>query len=395
MTTPRTAPRRGASTRAGFTLVEMIVSISIYGIVFAIAIGFVATQNNLFHRGMDKMNALQNMRYAMASLETDIPALGTNVPTIQPSLVYAGSNIIAFTGDYASNIANDVFAAYIDLGAPTGQVTVPNPSITLPTTSYTWPDTLYLSSAGTRSPAELLMYWFEADTSTARSDDFVLFRQINAATPEPLARNLLRQDTLPFFQYMRRQDFASAPSSLAEIPNSALPIIHTSTYHRVSADTAASALADSIRAVRVTFQATNGLTGDNERIVAARRMIAMPNAGFELMRTCGDEPILGPPLVALPVDLGGGNCVSQLTWNAATAETMGERAVARDVIYRQSLPIGTDWGDPYVSIPAGLATYQYDDHGVVSGETYQYAIAAQDCTPLLSSLEQSALVIIP
>ncbi len=386
---------RAMRNESGFTLIEMIVAIMIYGIVFAIGIGFVASQNNLFHRGLDRMTALQNMRYALSSLETDIPSLGTNVPTVQPSLVYAGSNIIAFTGDYASNVANDVFAAYIDLGAPNGQVTAPDPSITLPTTAYSWPDTLYLSSAGTRSPAELLMYWFEADTTTARSDDFVLFRQINSASPEPLARNLLREDTLPFFQYFRRRDPATAASTLEEVANSALPIIHTSTFHRVSADTAASALADSIRAVRVRFRSTNGLTGSNERIVSARRLIAMPNAGFELMRTCGDEPILGDTLGAVLFDLGGGNFVSRLTWNAATDETMGERDVARYVVYRQAVPIGTDWGDPLVSIPAGLANYQYDDAAVTSGEIYQYAIAAQDCTPLLSTLESSPLVIIP
>ena len=84
------ADRRSPGRAAGFTLVEMIIAIMIYGIVFAIGIGFVASQNNLFHRGLDRMTALQNMRYALSSLETDIPSLGTNVPTVQRWLIYAG-----------------------------------------------------------------------------------------------------------------------------------------------------------------------------------------------------------------------------------------------------------------------------------------------------------------
>lgn len=389
----RTTP---PSSEAGFTLVEMIIAIMIYGIVLAAGIGFVAMQNTLFHRGLDRMTALQNMRYALSSLETDIPSVGTNVPTVQPHLIYAGADVLAFTGDYASNVANDIFASYIDLGAPNGEVTVPDPSITIPNSGgFTWPDTLYLTTAATRSPAELLIFWFEPDSSTARTDDYVLFRQVNNKRPEPLARNILQQGTTPFFQYLRRVDFTSAPSALAMIPDADLPIAHTSVFHRVPADTAASAIADSIRAVRVTLRSTNGLSGDAERIVAASRMIDMPNAGFSLMQTCGDEPILSASFNATLVDLGGGDYVARLTWVAAVDEVAGELDVARYVIYRQKLPLSTDWGDPYLSIPAGLANYTYDDGLIASGETYEYALAAQDCTPLLSSLETSPLVVVP
>lgn len=383
------------NAKAGFTIVEMVIAIAIYGIILAAGIGFVATQNTMFNRGLDRMTALQNLRYALNSLETDIPSLGTNLPTVQPGLIYADEDVVAFTGDYASNIANDVFAAYIDLGAPNGQVTVPSPSITIPNSSFTWPDTLYLSSAGTRSPAELLMFWFRPDSTTARSDDFILFRQVNDGASEPLARNLLQVDSTPFFSYMRRVDPASSASTLAAVPSGSLPISHSSTFHRVPADTAASALSDSVRAIRVTFRSTNGLTGTAERVVSATRLIAMPNAGFELMQTCGDEPIMGDTLGAQLVDMGSGSYVARLTWNAAVDETSGELDVARYVLYRQSTPITADWGDPYLSIPAGLPNYQYDDPAISSGQTYQYALAAQDCTPMLSTLETSPFVIVP
>jgi len=379
----------------GFTLIEMIISILIYGIVLAVGVGFVATQNRMFQRGLDRMTALQNMRYALTSLETDIPTLGTNVPTPQPTLVYANANVLAFSADYASNIANDVFASYIDLGAPNGQVTVPNPSINIPTTAVNWPDTLYLATTGARSPAEFLLYWFQADTTTARNDDFVLFRQINNGTPEPLARNLLAAaNGDPFFTYLRRQTPVSASATLVSVPAGSLPLRHTSRFHLVPADTGASALSDSVRAVRVAFRSTNGLTGAQERIVGTRRTIEMPNAGFTLMQTCGDAPIFGQLLTATLVNLGGAFEV-QLSWPAATDETAGERDVARYVIYRQSWPLATNWGDPYASIPAGLANYSYTDAAVTPLTTYRYAISAQDCTPMQSTLAQSIDIVVP
>lgn len=383
------------TNQGGFTLIELIVSLMIFGIVLAAGIGFVATQNRMFQRGLDRMTALQNLRYALNALETDLPTLGTNVPVQQPTLVYASATAIAFSADYASNIANDIFASYIDLGAPNGQVTAPNPTITIPTSTFNWPSTTYLNTSGTRSPAELIIYWFALDGTTARTDDYVLWRQINNGTAEPVTRNILQNGTTPFFSYLERNDFVNAASTLTAVPAGALPLRHTSTFHRVSADTAASARADSVRAVEVTFRSTNGLTGTNERIVAASRMIALPNAGFELLRTCGDEPIMGGTLGAVLVDLGGGVWAVRLTWVAAVDEIAGERDVARYVIYRQATPITANWGDPYLSIPAGFATYQQDDAAVAPATTYRYAISAQDCTPMLSTLVQSPLVTIP
>ncbi|HKJ02946.1 MAG TPA: hypothetical protein VJ997_10840, partial [Longimicrobiales bacterium] len=46
------------------------------------------------------------------------------------------------------------------------------------------------------------------------------------------------------------------------------------------------------------------------------------------------------------------------------------------------------WGDPFLSIPSGSSSYQYDDASVKPDSTYQYIHAAQDCTPSLSPLSQ-------
>lgn len=378
------------------TLIEMVISLLIYGIVVAGALGFAATQNTALHKGLDIMRSLQNARYALRAMETDLITLGTNLPGAQPALVAAGRDVIVFNADYASNVANDVFAAYIDPDAPAGQVTAMSPRITLPNTSFQYPDSLYKTTAGTRSPGETLMFYFQADASTARTDDYALYRRVNSGTVELLARDLLpAAGGTPFFRYFRRRDFVSAASIIDSISDAALPIWHKAPIHLSLADTGSSALTDSIRAVRVSFRASNGLVGADERLVSVSRVITFPNAGLGTFSTCGDEPQLGTGINAAVVAVGTGDYHVLLTWSPATDEAGGEGDVARYVIYRQQVGGSSDWGDPYLSIPAGQASYEYTDEGVASGELYKYALAAQDCTPKLSGLTTSATVVIP
>ncbi|GMV04548.1 MAG: hypothetical protein AMXMBFR53_08280 [Gemmatimonadota bacterium] len=380
----------------GMTLIEVVIATLIYGIVLAAAIGFAARQNTAFHRGLDVMRALQNGRYALTTLETDLITLGTNLPGAQPGLAVADVDVIAFNADYASNIANDVFASYIDPDAPTGQVTALRSAISVPNTGFTYPDTFYLTTAGTASPGETILFWFTPDTSTTRSDDYALYRQVNNAEAEMVSRYLLpASDGTPFFRYFQRKDFPSQASIIDSIAASRLPIRHKAKVHMSPADTGTSALTDSIRAVRVSFRASNGLEGDDERTVEVSRVIAFPNSGLGTFSTCGDEPILGTGLGRALVDMGGGKWGVRLTWAPATDETGGEQDVARYVIYRQENIIGSDWGDPYLSVPAGQTAYEFLDEAVASGRTYQYALSAQDCTPTLSELAPSALVIVP
>mgnify|MGYP001950835591 CR=1 FL=1 len=52
-------------------------------------------------------------------------------------------------------------------------------------------------------------------------------------------------------------------------------------------------------------------------------------------------------------------------------------------------------GVPFVAVPAGAASYGYTDATVDSAGVYEFAVAAQDCTPTLSSLTSSGWVAIP
>lgn len=373
------------------TLVELLVALTIFGVVISTSVAFMARQNSAFQNGVHRLVTLRNLRYAIGSLSQDLETLGTNVPSGQPALFYADEDVLAFSSDYATNIAHDPFAVYHDPDAPSGQVAAPTSGFSIPNSSASIPDTTYESAPGIRSPAEILLFFVVEDSSTTRSDDYLLMRQVNNNRPETIARNLQRSGTDPFFSYEYLADDGSGDLELTALPDSLIPIRHSATFHLSAADTGASALADSVRAVRVRFAATNGLTGDEEETAELERLIPLPNAGFGKLVTCGSSPLLGAGLLAGVVTLPGGETAVDLAWSAAIDETGGEEDVVGYVIWRREAGT-TDWGEPYRSIPAGTAPYTYQDAAIATGTTYEYALAAQDCTPSLSSLAVSTTV---
>ena len=103
------------------------------------------------------MNALQNGRYAVNALEKDVRTLGMGVVDRQPSLVYAGPDVLAFNADYASADRNDTDAVYVDEDVPVGQreAVTRGGRFVVPMTSFSYPDSNYYDG-DSNSPAETL-----------------------------------------------------------------------------------------------------------------------------------------------------------------------------------------------------------------------------------------------
>lgn len=368
------------------TLVEVLIALILFGIVTTAAFGFLGSQNESFSRGTERMDVLQNLRFAVNLVEQEVRTAGVNTVEEQPLLVYAGESVIAFNSDLTTNLPNDPFAVYYDPDAPGGAVTAMTLAqrTTLPGTSFGYPDSAY-SRSGTNSAAETVTLFFEPDPTTTRTDDFRLMRQVNDREPDLVSRDLLPTDGAPFFQYYWSTTTSAGAPTVDVVPQDSLPLAHSVPLHGSAADTAPAARIDAVRGVRVQFTATNGLAGADERQRAITRLIRLTNSGVVRRRVCGDRPILGTALTATPATQPGGVKVIELTWNRATDEAGGERDVVRYVIWRR-LSTETEWGDPYVSIPAGQASYTWTDSRVVDTSSYVYALAAQDCTPLQSSL---------
>lgn len=387
----------GLGRERGMTLVEMLLALFIFSFVMAGALAFLRAQSRSFSLGSERVAMYQNTRYALTEMEKDLRTAGAGTADNQPQLVYAGTNVVAFNANYWTNTPGDIFAVYYNPDAPDSavQALTQTQKMTIPLTAFGYPDTSYAFGPG-NSPAETIIFYFTPDTTTARADDYVLYRQVNNLAPELVSRNILQTSGVPFLQYYSLHTPAGGgQASLVQVPAANLPLMHTVKIHLALNDTGPAARIDSVRAVRVSFTETNGRSAPAERLRTISRMIRLPNAGLVNKKDCGDPPILGSPLfVAAYVVVSGAPAV-KLTWNPATDEYSGKKDIDRYVIWRR-LSADPDWGDPQVSIPSGNLSYLFTDaDGITSGSQYYYALAAEDCTPSLSSQAVSNLVTIP
>lgn len=378
--------------RPGMTLLEMLMALLVFTVVLAGAMSFIIANNQAFSAGIARLGMVQNYRFAANALETDLATVGTGIVAGQPFLVYADTNVISFNADYASRLENDIFAVYRDPDLPDAAVgaLTPDRAISFPS-GFTYPDSAYRIGTS-NSPAETITFFFAPDTTTPRTDDFVLMRQVNDLAPEVVSRNLLRAPGRPFFEYQRIVAPENADPYVAAVPVGQLPLAHTIALHGSPADTGAAALIDNVRGVRVSFTTFATTPDGTEQRRTVHRLIRFPNAGLSSLNICGERPLLGTSLALNVVTLASGEPGIELAWNAATDETGGEQDVIRYVIFRGVQP-NPDAGDPYLSIPAGLNSYVYVDGGVTPGVTYYYALAAQDCTPSLSEVTRAQITV--
>ena len=384
--------RRQLSER-GLTLIEMLIALTVFSVVLAGALAFLRAQGRSFTLGSQRSAMLQNSRFAFDELEKDLRTAGAGAPDIQPAMIYAGPNVVAFNANYATRTPGDVFAVYYDPDVPIGAADAARRSdrFTIPTTTVAYPDTDYLQGGLINSPAETITFFFAPDSTTSRSDDYILYRQVNNTAPELVARGILQTGAVPFLQYYAQVMVAGSPV-IQQVPNGTLPLQHSVPVHLAINDTGPAARIDSVRAVLVSFSVTNGLSGSSERRRPLSRYIRLPNVGLSNKQTCGDPPILGTGIAAA---WNPATTAVDLTWNAAVDELAGERDVVRYVVWRKSVS-DSSWGDPFLSFPpAGTPTYLYSDHDVTSGSKYVYGLAAQDCTPANSNLVASAEVDVP
>ena len=371
--------------RAGFSMIELIVALGIFSVLMATTLGFYRQQGQAFSEGNEQMAVMQNLRFGMNALEQNLRTAGIGVPAKQPVVVYAAEDVFAFNANYASRTGDDFFAVYHDPELdPLAASAVTQPrQFTIPRSSFAYPEVSYQGGFG-NSPAETIIFFFEADASTERSDDYALYRQVNDQAPELLARHLVATAE-PFFSYFVR-DNTQTGSPVTKVSTSSLPGAHEEPVHGGPSDTGPTAWVDSIRAVQVSFGATTAGFGGSGSQRTIRRLIRLPNAGVELLRTCGVRPLLETALIATgvpPTAEDPGHVVLQ--WGPAVDETSGEQDVLRYVLWRR--PAGSAiWGDPLTSISPGSTMYTHTDQSAVADQLYEYAVAAQDCTPQYSEL---------
>lgn len=381
---PRERIRRG-----GFTLIEIMISVTVLLLVFAMTLPLFRTQVQALGSTAGRSDAQQNVRFALSTIERQIRVAGAGVADAQPLLVQADPFAVTFNADYASRdtaAEGGAFGAvYYDPDLPVGSTMSMTPAqqVTLPLSSVVWPTTSYYRTGGPPSAAETISFWVAPDNSPGSNGRYALFRRVNAMPIDTLARGIVLDPLTPPFTYQ----YIDAAGTVQTIPAASLPAFHVA-VHGAPNDTAGSALTDQIRFLKVhligTFIERDGTT--TQRI--ADTSIRLLNAGLLNHATCGDPPVFGQTVTAVATT---GKVT--LNWAPATDEYGGEKDVEKYVIYRR-LPTSA-FADPLASIPAGLAAYSFSDTQVSSGNTWVYGVAAEDCGGQFSPLSLSSQVTVP
>ena len=183
-------------TRHGFSLVELLIAMTMLLAITAAAWSLFQSQSSSFRANIDRWEMVQNARTAMEGSARVIRTMGAGTTPGQPILVYGGDDVLAFNSDYVEADTTDMrWAAYFNPDAPAGETeawdaaaatVIPNSS-----PAYTYPSQTYSQANGAASPAETYMLYFAPDVSTARPDDYVLYQRVNNGTPEVVAHNIL------------------------------------------------------------------------------------------------------------------------------------------------------------------------------------------------------------
>jgi Tfp pilus assembly protein PilW len=390
-----TSHRSSFRARRGFTIAEMLLSMALMLAVFGLSTQLFRRQSNAVSTQAGRLDAQQNSRFALSVLDRELRVAGVGVVDAQPLLVMAGPTALTFNADLVAIDTGDLGAVYIDADADSAAADVMRTSnkITLPGTSKQYPDSTYMQNVGVPSLAETISYWLSRDSTSTRSNEYVLFRRVNTRPPRVVARGIIYNSTDTIFQYFK----GDTTGTLTPVSPALLPIVHTAPVHGSSADTARSALTDSVRQVKVQFTSLYHDPKTNKDIL--RRMqqtIRLMNAGLIHHTTCGNPPLSVATNVSVTV--ANGSTVPQtfvtVSWTPSVDDGAGEKDVERYAIYRR-LSGATSFDEPFASVPGGNSSYSFKDTDVLSGQTWIYGVAAQDCTPLSSPIGASSPITIP
>jgi prepilin-type N-terminal cleavage/methylation domain-containing protein len=387
--------KRQSNQPAGFTLVELMVSLVMLSLVMGATISLLRQQTRTFRISGERLELSQNMRYAVSTIDRALRTTGAGVANQQPMFVYGGNDVVAFNSNF-THVNQDGCAVNINPDAPVGSFEIlPLVSAyTLPNTAFNYPAMTYTS---TTCLAETIVFYFRPDSSTtADPNDFVLMEKVNAMPAELVAKNLYAFPGRPFFQYFVHPASLLVPPALrdslviAGVPGSGivLPISHSVAIHGsptdVPGDPSNSFLADSVKAVRINIRVGNGLTGAEQRLRDVSTVVGLPNNGLVQLKDCGTAPLLNGALTVTP-NLAGNPPSVTLDWPASFDEAAGETDINQYNIYRRELA-DPAFGSTLLTIPAGQPPpYLFVDNGVIPGTDYVYAVGAQDCTPTESA----------
>ncbi len=378
------------SRREGVTLIEMMIAIVLFVLVFGLAVPFFRYQARSVSASAGRLDALQNARYAQSAIDRDLRISGIGITQAQPMIVQADGFAVTFNADLATKDINDPMSIYYDADMDSSGTDAMNNAskVTLPRSAVAYPDSNYMNGA-IASAAETVQYWLTRDSSATRTDQYILYRRVNALPQKIVAKGIIVPAGTNFFQYMK----PNGVGGLDSIRASKLPLFHSAPIHGSPADTAVSALTDSIRVVRMTV---TGLYNDPDKGAIMKTVVSstkLLNAGMSRSTVCGDLPIPVVSATATRFPAFGVPTKVTIAWSASLDQDAGEKDVGRYMVFKKKTG-STDWGSPIADLAASQANYTLDDTTLPSG-TWVYGVVAQDCSPANSAVTSTGAINVP
>jgi type II secretory pathway pseudopilin PulG len=384
------ATTRGAATRAGFTLIEMMMAVLLTMLVFAVTIPFFRSQTNALDGGAGRLDAMQNARFAQSTIDRELRLAGGAAG--QPIIVQAAPFAITFNVDLVTTQTNDPDATYYNPNADSLAVEswLPARAKTLPTSAVSYPTVEYYDGNGFQSHAETISYFLYLDATTGRPDLYTLFRRVNDRDSTIIAHDMwIPVDTNYFFKYSR----TDSAGNIVSIPQATLPI-----YWNTAGD-----WADSVRLVQMRIA---GLYHDVKKNIDITRTVyqstRLLNAGMLKENICGSNPLPPGTVTATQIDTTGAAWFSgdanplaevQVVFNASPEEAAGLKDISSYVVER-TIQGTTNWQVLGNQVAYGQVSYTYNDYTFQTG-VWVYGVVAANCSPSYSTVSQASAVTNP
>ncbi len=360
--------------RAGFTLIEIIVAMSLTLVVFAITLPFVRVQTRALGSTAGRLDADQTARYAQRAIDRDLRLAVAD--SGQPVLVQADPFAISFNANLLARDTLDPAALEIDATADStlteawrlGQASA------LPISGVTFPTVQYTAADGTPNRNETISYFLHPDTITGRSDVYVLYRRVNARDSVQVVRGIHVPDDSSFFSY-----YHVVADSLMRFAEASLPLMWSD---------------DSTAMVRAVGLRVGGFyrnNVDNEDVI---RTIfwrtTLSNAAAAAATDCGAAPT-APTGLGHSKQLGtGSNSYHvRITWTGSTDDASGELDVTQYVLWTRYNTNPVTW-TRLATIPARrVSGYRYDHYLPTHVGSVRYGLSTVDCGGATSAILES------
>ena len=370
--------------RAGFSLVEMVMAVTLTMLLFAITVPFFRAQTRAVGSGAGRLDALQNARYAQSVVDRELRLAGGVFG--QPTIVQAAPLSVTFNVDlWAQSATADPNAAYINAALDT--LTTESYQVglakTLPKSSKSYPTATYTDSNAARSRAETISFFLIADGSSGRSDIYSLYRRVNAKDSTLITTNLwIPADTAYFFKYHR----VAASGAVSQIAQNTLPLYWDDGTRTI----------DSIGVVEMRIAGWYHDARENAEVFrTVYQWTRVRNVGRLTAQSCGAAPGVASTVAAAATNNAGGTPVLvTITWNASADDGAGATDVKEYSVLRRPSG-GGSWVGVGNLVARGTATYTFIDYALKAG-TWVYGVDAVDCGPTRSTTAvQTGTVTIP